>query len=50
MGGGFFGNTFDLNHDGQLDALERAADFGLFVEIMEAEENADAEEDSDDCE
>jgi hypothetical protein len=35
---GFFGNAFDFNNDGRLDALEQAADFGMFVQAMELEE------------
>ena len=31
---GLFGGLFDLNHDGKLDAFERAADFGLFMHII----------------
>lgn len=40
MGGkGFFGNTFDFNGDGQLDAFEQAVDFGMFMQVMESEKN-----------
>ena len=35
---GFFGDAFDLNFDGKLDAFERAADMGLFMEMMKEEE------------
>lgn len=37
-GGGFFGNAFDLNLDGHLDPLERAADFGAFMKMVEEDE------------
>ena len=33
---GIFGTAFDFNHDGHLDAFERAAEFG-FLEMMERE-------------
>ena len=36
---GLFGNAFDLNHDGHLDAFERASEFAFFTSIMEAEEH-----------
>ena len=34
---GLFGNAFDLNHDGKLDAFEQASEFTLFSSIMEEE-------------
>ena len=34
---GFFGNLFDLNGDGKMDAFEKAAEFGLFMQMMDAE-------------
>jgi hypothetical protein len=34
---GLFGNAFDLNHDGHLDAFERASEFAFFTSIMEEE-------------
>ena len=44
--GGFFGNAFDLDFDGKLDLMERAADFGLFMQMVnEAEKEEAAEED-----
>ena len=46
---GFFGGLFDFNGDGKLDTFERAADFGLFVKMVEDgndnEDEAEAEED-----
>ena len=35
---GLFGDAFDLNHDGKLDAFERASEFAFFSSIMEEEE------------
>ena len=46
MRGGFFGSLFDLNHDGELDSVERAIDFMAFEEMSEDE--GDHDEDSDD--
>ncbi len=34
---GLFGNAFDLNHDGKLDAFEKASEFAFFANIMEEE-------------
>ena len=31
---GFFGNLFDFNNDGKLDALEKTADFMTFHKVM----------------
>ena len=36
---GIFGNLFDFNGDGNLDAFEKAAEFGLFMQMMDAEKN-----------
>ncbi len=41
---GFFGDLFDFNGDGKLDAMERAADFGMFAEMMEEDEQEDADD------
>lgn len=43
---GIFGNMFDFNGDGKLDALEQAMDFGLFVHMMD-ELNQDEDNDED---
>jgi len=40
--GGIFGDMFDFNGDGDLDAFEQAAEFGLVMEMMDEE---DGEED-----
>lgn len=44
---GFFGDAFDLDHDGHLDHMERAADFGLFMEMMKETDSYDGESDDD---
>ena len=41
---GFFGGLFDFNGDGKLDTFEKAADFGMFVKMMEDIEGEDDEE------
>lgn len=33
---GFFGGIFDFNNDGKLDGLERAADFGMFMNMVDS--------------
>ena len=38
---GFFGGLFDLDHDGQLDEMERAFDLAAFVQLMEEEDDDD---------
>lgn len=35
MDHGFFGMAFDFDRDGHLDALERTADFAMFMGVME---------------
>ena len=34
---GFFGDMFDFNHDGELNAAERAVDFMMFEEMLDEE-------------
>ena len=34
MGNGIFGNMFDFDQDGTLDAIERAAEFQFFAEVV----------------
>ena len=49
---GIFGNLFDFNHNGKLDPLEQAMDFGLFVQMMEDLNQEDDDSDAideDDC-
>lgn len=42
---GIFGNLFDLNHDGRMDAMEQAAEMSfLQMMIMEEEQQKDDEE------
>lgn len=41
---GVFGNLFDFNKDGKLDAFEEAAEFGAFMQIIESEENDEDDE------
>ena len=36
---GIFGNLFDFNGDGKMDAFEQAAEFGMFMQMMDAEKN-----------
>jgi len=33
---GFFGGIFDFNNDGKFDGLERAADFGMFMNMVDS--------------
>lgn len=40
---GFFGNLFDLNGDGEIDALERSFDLAAFVGLMEEDKEDDEE-------
>jgi len=48
MSKGFFGNLFDLDHDGELNAMERTLDFLAFDELTRDTELVD--EDNDDLE
>ncbi|MEA4854203.1 MAG: hypothetical protein VB082_08030 [Christensenella sp.] len=43
---GIFGNLFDLDNNGELDALERSLDLILAEDIMEEDEE-DGEEEED---
>lgn len=45
---GFFGELFDFNGDGKLDAFKRAADMSAFVHLMDEEDNDFEAEDSED--
>lgn len=48
---GLFGNLFDLNGDGEMNATESALEFALFSEMMdEDDEDSDTEDDSSDWE
>ena len=33
---GLFGNLFDFNHDGKMDAFEKAAEFGAFMQMIDS--------------
>ena len=33
---GFFGDLFDMNHDGKLDGFEEAADLATFATMMDS--------------
>lgn len=46
MTNGIFGNLFDLNGDGNLDALEQGLEFMLLNEL--SSENEDDDDDFDD--
>lgn len=41
MENGFFGMLFDLDGNGELDAFERAADLGAFIEMIEEDDEGD---------
>ena len=45
---GFFGGLFDFDGDGKLDTFEKAADFGMFVKMLEDEENENEDSSLDD--
>ncbi len=38
---GFFDDLFDFDGEGELDGIEQAADFGLFMSMMDDEEDDD---------
>ena len=44
---GFFGDLFDMNHDGELDGFEQAADFATFASLMDKVEEEDADEEEE---
>lgn len=39
---GLFGDLFDFNDDGKLDAFEKAAEFGAFMDMMDSDDNDEA--------
>ena len=45
---GIFGNLFDFNGDGELDAFEKAAELGAIMQMIEEEETDESENDNDD--
>ncbi len=36
---GLFGGLFDFNGDGKLDSFEKAAEFGMFMQMIDSEKN-----------
>ena len=42
-----FGNLFDFNRDGKMDAFEKAAEFSAFMQMIENEEINDNEEEEE---
>ena len=36
-----FGNLFDFNRDGKLDALEQGAELGFIMQMMDAQKQND---------
>lgn len=39
---GLFGGMFDFNNDGELDAVERATEFGAFMDLVGEDEDDDS--------
>lgn len=39
---GLFGGMFDFNNDGELDAVERATEFGAFMDLAGEDEDDDS--------
>ena len=44
---GLFGDVFDLNHDGKMDALESALEFAVFADMVESANETDSDADED---
>ena len=44
---GFFGDLFDMNHDGELDGFEQAADFAAFATLMDKMDVEDSDDDEE---
>ena len=44
---GIFGDVFDLNHDGKMDALESALEFAVFADMVESANETDSNDDKD---
>ena len=40
---GLFGNLFDFNSDGKLGSFEKAAEFGMFMQMIDLEEQCEKE-------
>ena len=45
---GLFGDLFDFNGDGKLGALKRGAEFSVFINILDSDEEESTDEDADD--
>ena len=45
---GLFGKMFDLDGDGKLNAVEMAADYALFNELMKKDKGSDSDDFDDD--
>lgn len=43
---GLFGDLFDFNNDGQLDSMEKAMEFGAFMNQLDSEEEENIEDDT----
>ncbi len=43
-----FGDLFDFNGDGQLDAFEKAVEFGVFMDMIDSLEDDEQDEFYDD--
>lgn len=47
MCNGIFGDIFDFNNDGQLDAIEQAAELSFIEEVVLNDEDSDSDSDFD---
>ena len=47
---GIFGNLFDFNGDGELDAFEKAAELGAIMQMIEEEETDESDYDDNEDE
>ena len=36
---GIFGDLFDFNNDGKLDTIEKAAEFGAFMQMIDSDKS-----------
>ena len=44
---GLFGDVFDLNHDGKMDAFESAMEFAVFTDMVESANETDSNDNED---
>ena len=42
---GLFGDLFDFNHDGKMDAFEKAAEFGAFMQVYRVRRSIESPDD-----